>query len=305
MVYDYVGDSGIAPFAFPNAPPVFSVAAPEDAVNGVVVRAQGEGVAFTLSGTDFDDDTLTYSVLSAPAGARYTIDPATGAFLWERIWCNHPVGNNEFVFRVSDGTHHADAALTVTVTDTDCDPIFPTIGDKTVAENAILRFTARARDPDTGALVPTLTTVLPAGASYNAQTGAFAWRTTCTQAGGYVVGFEVLSGDVRIAQNVTIDVTDANCAPTLRNPGNRQVDPSTRLGISLRGLDRDGDTLTYSVSNLPQGARFNQTTGHFGWIPTAQQAGDIHPVTFRVTDAGGLFAERTIVIRVSSNFPPS
>lgn len=278
------------------------MAGPGDTVEGRVERDQGEGVGFTLAATDADADPITYSVVSAPAAARYTLNAQTGAFSWERIWCDHATGDNTFVFRASDGSLTVDASLTVEVVDVDCSPLFVHLSDKTVPEGGLLRFMVKARDPETGAIVPSLVTVLPTGATYNAATGAFGWKPTCTQAGTYTVTFSVPHGEGSVQDSVDIQVTEANCAPTLRPLSGRSPHVGDRVGLSLLGTDRDSDPLTYSATSLPAGANFNTATGKFGWKPTNAQVGH-HDITFRVTDTGGLFQERTVRIWVGSNGP--
>ena len=58
-------------------------------------------------------------------------------------------------------------------------------------------------------------------------------------------------------------------------------------------------TITYSKVNGPDGLTVGLTTGLISWTPTCVQAG-ANSVTVRATDDGGLSAEDTFVITVSS-----
>ncbi|TGC08293.1 disaggregatase related repeat-containing protein [Methanolobus halotolerans] len=90
-----------------------------------------------------------------------------------------------------------------------------------------------------------------------------------------------------------------NTEPVLETIGNRTVDTGDTLSFTVSAFDADGDTLTYSASDLPEGATFDSATGSFSWTPAAAQAGD-HIVTFEVTDGHAIGSE-TITITVMSS----
>ena len=69
------------------------------------------------------------------------------------------------------------------------------------------------------------------------------------------------------------------------------------MAFTLSASDPDGDTLTYSASNLPSGAVLNSATGAFSWTPTSVQTGS-YSVIFRVSD-GQLSASQTVKLTVS------
>lgn len=94
---------------------------------------------------------------------------------------------------------------------------------------------------------------------------------------------------------VTISIRETNQAPILSPIGNKQVALGQTLSFTLSARDPDGDTLTYSVSNLPS-VTLNSRTGAFSWTPT--QIGN-YPVTFKVSD-GSLEASETITIVVTT-----
>ena len=73
-------------------------------------------LTFTASATDADlpANTLTYSLVGAPAGA--SIAPSTGVFTWTPTETQGPATFN-FTVRVSDGNLTHDQPVTVTVTD--------------------------------------------------------------------------------------------------------------------------------------------------------------------------------------------
>ena len=66
--------------------------------------------------------------------------------------------------------------------------------------------------------------------------------------------------------------------------GAKSVDEESALTFTVSATDADDDSLTYSASNLPDGASFNTETRVFTWTPADGQAGT-YTVTFDVTDS--------------------
>jgi hypothetical protein len=93
-----------------------------------------------------------------------------------------------------------------------------------------------------------------------------------------------------------------NQPPVLAAIGNKTVNEGAFLTFTITGTDPDGDTLTYSASNLPSGATFNATTRTFSWRPSYRQAGNYPEVHFEVTD-GGLIASENIIITANQDLP--
>jgi parallel beta-helix repeat protein len=111
-----------------------------------------------------------------------------------------------------------------------------------------------------------------------------------------------VNGDNRIGLEEAIHALQVvagryNHPPELNPIGNKSVDKNSELSFSISGSDADGDTLTYSASNLPNGATFNPGTRTFSWIPTDSQSGP-YDVTFTVTDIFGALDSETIRITV-------
>lgn len=90
-----------------------------------------------------------------------------------------------------------------------------------------------------------------------------------------------------------------NEPPVLDTIGNKTVDERSLLEFVITATDPDGDSLTYSASNLPLGASFNPLTKTFSWTPDYDQSGDYFNVLFEVTD-GELQDEEYITISVNN-----
>jgi len=110
------------------------------------------------------------------------------------------------------------------------------------------------------------------------------------------------------AQAVPINVTNGtvtvreNEAPVLSTIGDKSVNEGSLLEFTISAYDPDGDTLTYSASNLPSGASFDASSRTFSWTPTYDQAGTYTNVHFEVSD-GHLTDSEDITITVHNTIP--
>jgi|GEM_PF-745679 len=84
------------------------------------------------------------------------------------------------------------------------------------------------------------------------------------------------------------------------NPiGNKTVSVGEELKFTANGVGQQGSVLTYTASNLPEGAEINPQTGEFSWTPTSEQVGVYTKVAFEVTD-GTNTSKQEITITVKS-----
>ncbi len=114
----------------------------------------------------------------------------------------------------------------------------------------------------------------------------------------------VIVGDIN-GQALGVSATNGQVStdrpPVLNAIGNKSVNEGALLSFTISGSDPDGDTLTYSASNLPSGATFTASTRTFSWTPTYSQAGSYSSVHFQVSD-GSLTASEDITITVVGQY---
>jgi len=79
------------------------------------------------------------------------------------------------------------------------------------------------------------------------------------------------------------------------------VDEGALLEFTVSANDPNGDTLTYSASNLPSGASFVPQTRTFSWTPSYSQAGSHLDIHFEVSDGESTDSE-DIIITVNNVF---
>ena len=181
-------------------------------------------------------------------------------------------------------------------------PVLSPLADKDTDTGTLLTFAVSATDPDGNPLTYSATG-LPADALFNPATRTFSWTPKATQAGSYNVTFTVTDGKLQDSESVGITVKDGSLAPVLGPIANASVNQRETITVQITGSDPDGDTLTFSASGLPAGARFDPATRQFTWTPAYNQAGNYN-VRFSVTD-GALTSSRVVTFTaVYVNYAP-
>jgi mannose-6-phosphate isomerase-like protein (cupin superfamily) len=272
-----------------------------DAVSNATVY-EGVLVAFTLSATDANGDTLSFSASGLPRGA--SLDASTGRFRWTPAY--DQAGVYSVLFAVSDGRLTATRRAAITVRNVNRPPVFVPAATHSVTEGQLLSFVLAATDPDGDALTYGARG-LPSGATFDPVARAFAWRPAYGQAGAYPVVLSVTDGVNIVERTVTItvlafsppitagaitcwvnvaNVTVAAMAPQTIEPGTRflvaaqmsdehgalEQGGSATIGLP-DGLEVVGGPSTLAVGPTPAGAA---TTA--SWLVQARRPG-----TFIVT----------------------
>lgn len=272
---------------------------------------EGAALAFTATATDPDlpGDTLTWSMVGAPAGAA--IDPGTGAFTWTPTEQQGP-GTYTFAVVVTDGTSASDSTpVQVDVTEVNATPLVDPVADQVTGEGDPVSLQVTATDPDAPAQTLTWSASgLPPGLSLDASTGAITGTlpTGAAAASPYAVTVTVTDTDGASAQvSFAWVVAIANSAPVLQAIPDAAVDEQTALTVTPSASDPDGGPLTFSLRTAPAGMTIDPATGLVRWTPSESQGPETHTVKVAVTDGGtpAMSAERTFTVRVAEvNRPP-
>ena len=160
-------------------------------------------------------------------------------------------------------------------------PVIVDIGNKSIAEGTNINFKILASDFENDSLAFTASN-LPQGSSF--VNGDFNWIPSYVQAGTYSITFTASDGVLTDSETINIFVTNTNRAPILSSVGNKIISENQTLSLTLSASDSDGDSLTYSALNLPNGSTLYGNT--FSWTPTYAQAGNYENVEFIVADNG-------------------
>jgi uncharacterized delta-60 repeat protein len=256
----------------------------------VLTWANPEGIA---AGTPL---TATQLNATADVPGTFTYTPVAGTML--------SAGNNQPLkvdFVPTDEVRFTNISKTVFI-NVNGAPVLTVSGIGTVPEGTPVNITAFASDVNNDNITYGLTG--PAGATINPLTGKVSWTPSEEQGPGiYPLMITATDNGSPVQSSSTVfvvSVTEVNVAPVLTPIGNKDVVAQNILSFEVLGTDADHplQTLTYTTSQLPQGATFDAATRKFSWTPASNQTGS-YQVTFIVTD-GSLSHQETITINVSA-----
>ena len=242
---------------------------------------EGDSFNLVISGTDPDNDALTYSATGLPEGAVFT--PSTRSFSW--IPGLSQAGSYQVSFSVSDGLLVDSEAVTMTVVNANEAPVLATIGSRSVSEGTLLSFVISASDGNGDPLSYSVSS-MPPGAEFNSVDRRFSWTPDYTQAGNFSVDFNVTDGNLSDSETVSIAVTNTNRPPEISGSPDDSVMATTPYHFIPTASDPDGDGLSFSVENKPVWAVFNSTTGELSGTPDASNTGPSPGITISVSDTG-------------------
>jgi len=260
----------------------------------------GKELDFFVTGSDADGDPLTYGAPNLPSGAFFDTGGELNQFSWtpgQSDLGSHP----GIAFTVFDGTITATTTMTINVTQNH-PPVIDPIATKTVTAGHTLSFQVTGSDPDSDAITFSASH-LPTGASFDPSTQTFSWRPLQADVGSHTgLQFTVNDGLASVSTTMEIDVL-ADHAPVIDAIGDKTVNAGRTLSFQVTGHDPDADPVTFSASNLPPGASFDQGTQMFAWTPTPADLGSYPNVTFTIDDSL-LNASTSITITVNLNHAP-
>lgn len=221
-------------------------------------------LTFTATATDQDlpANTLTFSLLDAPAGA--SINSSTGVFTWIPTEAQGP-GSYTFTVRVTDngeGALYDEEEITVTVNEVNVAPVLGAIGNKSVHWGELLTFTATATDQDVPANTLTFSLICaPAGASIDGATGVFTWTPGADPGpGSYTFTVRVTDngkGALYDEEEITVTVEKRDTAIAYTGSSAQYSDPA---GVSATLMDEDDIPISGRTINFVIGSQSDSDT---------------------------------------------
>ena len=247
-------------------------------------------LSFNVIATDPENDTITYSANNMPFNSSFS---PFGVFTWTPNFEQSGIYTVEF--RASDGYSTRKQNITITIYDVNRAPIITSyypLTNPIINEGESQNFNVSAYDPDND----TLSFKWYLNDYLVSTTTTYTYNANYESAGTHVIKIVVSDSKSNVSMEWNMTVNNVNRAPVLNTIGNKSVAEGELLEFSISGYDSDGDSLSYSVHDLPVGATFNTITKEFSWTPDYDQSG-VYYVTFVVSD-GSLEDNETITINV-------
>ncbi|MGE3657816.1 MAG: VCBS domain-containing protein, partial [Mycolicibacterium sp.] len=264
----------------------------------------------TVTGSDADNDTLTYSTPATTAKGSVTIDADTGAFTYTptdtarrnaaTTGADSSLTTDTITVTVDDG-HGGTATVPVTVTIAPSNT--PPTGVGTAgapnATTGVVTGTVTGSDADGDTLTySTPATTAKGSVTIGASTGAFTYTPTDTarhNAATTGADSSLTTDTITVTVDdgkggtatvpVTVTIAPANTAPTGIATAGTPNATTAAVNGSVTGSDADSDTLTYSTLTQPTGGTVSvdPNTGAFIYTPNVASS---HPLAAGGTGSG-------------------
>ena len=238
------------------------------------------GVEMTLTGSDPEGDALEYRLAEDPRHGSVQLLGDKVTYVPERDY----VGLDTFTYQIFDGYGLSEEAIvTVEVTPVDDAPLAYEQSASTDEEVAVeLRLPSLDRDTDAALLSFTIATPPARGeVTVNGETATYIPEQDFF--GEDVFTFTVSDeSNTSLPAKVTITVNPINDPPSLTGlPDKIEILDGEELAYTFDASDVDGDTLSFSIENLPTGASLQGAT--LTWTPSFKQA-RTHELTVMASD---------------------
>ncbi|MBD2468818.1 Ig-like domain-containing protein [Nostoc sp. FACHB-145] len=261
----------------------------------------GETYLYKIVATDADNDVLTYSLVTAPAGM--TLE--NGIISWTPTAAQF--GDNQVILQVTDGGAIVEQRFKVNVGNqiTNYAPVITSAPDFTTNIGRDYQYQLTATDADGDVLLWALENG-PDGMIVDSNTGTLSWKPSLYQIGEHSVKVFVLDTQGAFAvQEFTLSVTGINAPPAIFSNPVTKAAPNQQYTYSVVANDPENDELTFSLGSHPAGMTIDN--GVIRWTPQASQVGQ-QEVEVLVTDGQGAVTRQIYTIEVGStaiNHAPS
>ncbi len=215
---------------------------------GDIHLSEGGQQEFSISATDLNDDELEY--------IWYVDEEIVGygfSFIYAPTYFE--AGQHTIRAVVSDGEKQAAKEWDVHVADVNRTELLDSFSDITIDEGESIDLE------------------LPDFASYNLEYSIGepigddgSWETGYDNAGTYSVRIEIRDGDFYADKDINLEVNNLDRGPVLGDIGNVRIRENQKVEIEINAADPDGDEISFSAENLPDGSSFEDNV--FSWQTT-------------------------------------
>jgi len=219
--------------------------------------------SYDADATDEEDDTLVWSLTDEPTGM--TVDSTTGLVTWTPS--DGQATQQEITLTVTGGDNSASQTINITLTLTNDPPVITTTAITTASEGIFYRYSPSATDSEHDTLTWALANE-PVGMTINSATGEINWTPPSGSATYGPVELTVDDGNGGTdTEEWTINVGTPNNSPVITTTAPTSAVENQLYEYSPIATDPDGDTLTWSLEDEPEGMSIDTSTGMITWTP--------------------------------------
>jgi hypothetical protein len=272
-------------------------AAPDVEVPADQTNDEGDEVSLQIVASDPQDQEMTYVATGLPVDL--TIDDTSGEISGTIAYTASPNSPYDVTVTVTDTDDNAtNLDFTWTVNRVNQPPEVTDPGDQSDVEVAVVSLQIVATDPNDDPLTYGATN-LPDGLSIDTSTGEI--NGTIDAGASDFSPFNVtVSVDDGEAPPVEVSfdwtVVRDNSSPDITNPGDQTNTEGDNVNLQIVATDSDGNTLTYSATDLPPGLSINTSTGLISGVIDSD-ASDSSPYDVTVTVDDGIAAPVQVMFK--------
>lgn len=258
-----------------------------------VSTAEDTAKAVTLTGSDIDNDPLTYAVVTQPVHGSLS---GTAPNLTYTPAANYN-GADSFTFKVNDGKVDSNVAIvSITVTPVNDTPVANGQSVST-AEDTAKAIVLTGSDVDGNTLTYSIVSQ-PAHGTLSGSAPNVTYTPAANYNGSDSFTFTVFDGSVDSnVATVSLTVTPVNDAP-VANGQSVSTAEDTAKAIILTGNDVDGNNLTYSIVSQPAHGNLSGSGPNVTYTPAADFNGS-DSFTFKVNDGTVDSGPATVLIEIT------
>jgi hypothetical protein len=247
--------------------------------------AAGSTYSFQASASDPNNDPLRFSISNRPVWASF--NGMTGHLSGTPTAANAGSYPN-IIISVTDGARRATLpSFTITVGgSSNRTPTITGSPTTSVTSGQAYDFKPSASDPDNNALGFSIQN-RPSWAAFSTSSGQLSGTPTTTNVGTFAnIIISVSDGKATAALPAfSISVNGpANSAPVISGTPLAAVNAGSVYSFRPAASDPNGDTLSFSVANLPSWASFSAATGQLSGTPSASNVGSYANIVISVSD---------------------
>lgn len=265
-------------------------------ISGTAAVFVAEDSVYTFEPTATDvnaDDELTFTITGMPSWAGFS--PVSGVLTGTPS--NENVGvTGDIIITVEDGAGGTDSlpAFTITVNNTNDDPVIAGTPIETIAQESSYSFTPSVLDIDEGDTQTFSITGKPVWASFSALTGALTGtpgNDDVAIISNIIITVVDSGGSVDSLAAFSITVTNINDAPVFTSTPITAVAEDSNYSFTSSVIDVDiDDTQTFSITGKPDWASFSTLTGALTGTPDNDHVGVTSNIIITVVDGTGAAA---------------
>ena len=277
-----------------------TVAAVNDAPVAIAVNSPtNEDTAkfITLSATDVEGSSLTYSIVSNPSnGSLGNVNGSTVFYTPNTNWN----GTDTFTYKANDGSLDSNTAtVTVTVNPVNDAPVASAVSAST-NEDTAKAITLSATDTEGGSLTYNIVSSPPNGSLGSVSGTGVTYTPSANFNGTDTFTYKATDGTGEDSNTATVTVTVAavNDAPVTSDQ-TASTDEDTALDITLSSTDVEGDSVTYSIVSDVSNGSTSLSGSTVTYTPTANYNGT-DTFTFKANDGTDDSNTSTVTITVAA-----